>query len=57
MQMDNELARNLWNMGGGHVIGAEAVIRRAHEWAKEIGAEDPEKAVFNGNILPRSTSY
>jgi len=35
-------------MGGGHVIGAEAVIRRAHEWAKEIGAEDPEKAVFNG---------
>jgi len=35
-------------MGGGHVIGAEAVVRRAQDWAKEIGAEDPEKAVFNG---------
>lgn len=46
--MNEELARNLWNMGGGHVIGAEAVVRRAQEWAKEIKAEDPEKAVFNG---------
>lgn len=46
--MNEELARNLWNMGGGHAIGAEAVIRRAQEWAREIGADDPEKAVFNG---------
>lgn len=46
--MNEELARNLWNMGGGHVIGAEAVVRRAQEWANEIKAEDPEKAVFNG---------
>lgn len=46
--MNEELARNLWNMGGGHVIGAEAVIRRAQEWVKEIGASDPEKVVFNG---------
>lgn len=46
--MNEELARNLWNMGGGHAIGAEAVIRRAQDWAAEIGADDPEKAVFNG---------
>lgn len=46
--MNEDLARNLWNMGGGHVIGAEAVVRRAQEWAKEIRAEDPAKAVFNG---------
>lgn len=46
--MNDELARNLWNMGGGHAIGAEAVIRRAQEWAREIEADDPEKVVFNG---------
>ena len=46
--MDEELARNLWNMGGGHALGAEAVIHRAQDWAEEIGAEDREKAVFNG---------
>lgn len=46
--MSQELARNLWNMGGGHAIGAEAVVRRAQDWAREIGAEDTEKAVFNG---------
>lgn len=48
--MDEELARNLWNMGGAHVIGAEAVVRRAQEWANEINADDPEKAVFNGKF-------
>jgi len=37
-------------MGGGHALGAEAVVRRAKDWAKEIGAEDPEKAVFNGKF-------
>jgi len=46
--MNEELARDLWNMGGSHVVGAEAVICRAREWAREIGAEDPEKAIFNG---------
>ena len=46
--MNEELARNLWNMGGGHALGAEAVVRQAKDWAKEIGAEDAEKAVFNG---------
>lgn len=46
--MNEELAQSLWNMGGGHALGAEAVVRRAQEWAAEIGAEDPEKAVFNG---------
>lgn len=46
--MNIELARQLWNMGGGHVLGAEAVVRRAQDWAREIQAEDPEKAIFNG---------
>lgn len=46
--MNLELARNLWTMGGAHSLGAEAVVRRAQEWAKEISAEDPEKAIFNG---------
>jgi hypothetical protein len=46
--MDKELARKLWNMGGGHALGAEAVVCRAKEWAREIGTKDPEKAVFNG---------
>lgn len=46
--MNQELARKLWNMGGGHAIGAGAVIGCAQDWAREIGAEDPEKAVFNG---------
>jgi hypothetical protein len=46
--MDKKLARNLWTMGGGHALGAEAVIRHAQDWARETGAEDQEKAVFNG---------
>lgn len=46
--MNQELARNLWSMGGGHAIGAEAVVRRAQDWAREIETEDAEKAVFNG---------
>lgn len=46
--MDEELARRLWNMGGGHALGADAVVRRAQSWAMEIGAEDAELAVFNG---------
>lgn len=48
--MDLELARNLWTIGGGHVLGAEAVVLRAQEWAKETGSNDPEKAVFNGKF-------
>ena len=47
-RMNEELARNLWHMGGGHAIGAEAVVHRAQDWAREIEAEDPQKAVFNG---------
>ena len=46
--MNEELARELWTMGGGHALGAEAVVRRAQDWAREIEAEDLEKAVFNG---------
>lgn len=46
--MNETLARNLWNMGGGHALGAEAVIRHAEVWACDIGADDPERAVFNG---------
>lgn len=47
-RMNLALARNLWDMGGGHALGAEAVAQRAHEWAKEIGSEDTQKAIFNG---------
>jgi hypothetical protein len=46
--MNEKLAQTLWTMGGGHALGAEAVVLRAQEWAKEIEAEDPEKAIFNG---------
>ena len=46
--MTIELARQLWTMGGGHALGAEAVVNRAYEWADEINADDPELAVFNG---------
>lgn len=46
--MDREFARELWTMGGGHALGAEAVVRTAQQWAQEIQADDPEKAIFNG---------
>jgi hypothetical protein len=46
--MTLEIARQLWTFGGAHSHGAEAVVVRAYEWATEIGANDPEEAVFNG---------
>ena len=46
--MTIELARQLWTMGGGHALGAEAVVNRAYQWAEEINADEPEIAVFNG---------
>ena len=35
-------------MGGGHVIGAEALIERARDYVQEIDAADSEKIIFNG---------
>lgn len=43
-----DLARQLWTMGGGHVIGTEAVVERARRYVEEVGAEDPEQVIFNG---------
>lgn len=45
---DLDLARQLWMMGGGHVIGTEAIIESARRYVKDAKADDPEQIIFNG---------
>ena len=47
---DVDLAKQLWIMGGGHLLGTEAVIERARAYVDEVNADDPEQVIFSGKF-------